>query len=93
MVTHIVLWKLKDRESLSAVEAELSSLRDRVPGIEQLAVGMPPSPDGPMADISLYTEFTSWEDLKAYQVHPEHQKVVAFLKPLVAERHVSDYES
>jgi hypothetical protein len=74
------------------VETALTSLKKTVPGIQQLTVGIPPEPDGPMADISLYTEFASWDDLKAYQIHPEHQKVVAFLKTRVAERRVSDYE-
>ncbi len=93
MITHIVLWKLHRIEDIPAVRAELESLPGRVPGIRSLAVGTPPSPDGPMAHISLYSEFDSWEDLRTYQQHPEHLKVVAFLKPLVAERAVSDYES
>ncbi len=92
MVTHIVLWKLHQREDLSAVHAQLASLADRVPGIKRIVVGIPNTPDGPMADISLYTEFATWDDLQAYKVHPEHQKVVEFLKTRVAERHVSDYE-
>lgn len=93
MITHIVLWKLKERSDVPSVRAQLESLSARVPGIERLIVGTPPDPQDPMADISLYTEFASWDALRAYQVHPEHQKVVAYLKPRVAERHVSDYES
>ena len=93
MITHIVLWKLKQREDLPAVRAELESLAQRVPGIQRLVVGLPDNPDGPMADISLYTEFATWDDLNAYKVHPEHLKVVDFLKTRVAERHVSDYEA
>ena len=91
MITHIVLWKLNRLDDVAAVQAELQTLAHRVPGIQRLAVGVPENPQGPMAHISLYTEFASWDDLKAYQTHPEHLKVVDFLKPLVAERHVSDY--
>lgn len=93
MITHIVLWKLKQREDVPAVRKELESLSDRVPGIQRLVVGIPENPGGPMADISLYTEFKTWNDLEAYKVHPEHQKVVEFLKSRVADRQVSDYES
>ena len=92
MITHIVLWKLKESKEIPAVRAEIESLADRVPGIQRLVVGVPEAPSGPMVDISLYSEFASWDDLRTYQVHPEHLKVVDFLKPRVAERHVSDYE-
>ena len=43
-------------------------------------------------DMVLYSEFQSMDDLKAYAGHPEHLKVVEFVKPLVCERHVVDYE-
>jgi len=93
MITHIVLWKVKQQEEISSIRKELESLRERVPGIKRLVVGVPENPSGPMADVSLYSEFETWDDLRAYQVHPEHQKVVEFLKTRVTERHVSDYES
>jgi hypothetical protein len=93
MVTHIVLWKLHDPKELPAVRKQLESLPERVPGIQRLVVGCPQDPTGPMADISLYTEFATWDDLNRYKVHPEHVKVAEFLKERVSERHVSDYES
>ena len=93
MITHIVLWKLHDRKNLASMRKELESLPERVPGIVKLAVGIPPTPEGPMAHISLYTEFHAWDDLRAYQQHPEHLKVVEIIKPLVSERAVSDYET
>ena len=45
----------------------------------------------PETDVVLYTVFDSKEDLQAYQVHPEHQKCVAFISAVVAERRVVDY--
>lgn len=93
MITHIVLWKVNDQQEISAVREKLLSLVDNVPGIQRFIVGVPNDPSGPMADISLYSEFASWDDLRAYQIHPEHMKVVDFLKTRVSERHVSDYES
>jgi len=93
MITHIVLWKLKDRAEIDTLRQQLEDLPALVPGIEKLVVGVPPEPQDPMVHISLYTEFSSWEALRAYQVHPEHQKVVDFLKDRVEERRVSDYET
>jgi hypothetical protein len=42
--------------------------------------------------MSLYSEFATEDDLIAYQMHPDHQAVVGFVKPLVAARSVCDYE-
>jgi hypothetical protein len=46
----------------------------------------------PACDVVLYTSFATRADLDAYQVHPEHQKVVGFVKLVVASRSVGDYE-
>jgi len=43
-------------------------------------------------DLVLISEFKTWEDLKSYVVHPEHQKVVAFAKLVVSSRSAVDYE-
>ncbi len=44
------------------------------------------------ADVALYSEFSTWDDLEAYQKHPEHLKVVSFVQEIRLERHVVDYE-
>ena len=44
------------------------------------------------ADVALYSEFASWDDLAAYQRHPEHLKVASFVQEIRLERHVVDYE-
>lgn len=93
MITHIVLWKLHRLQDVPAMQAQLASLAETVPGIQKLSVGVPASPEGPMAHISLYSEFQSWEDLETYKQHPAHLKVVDFIKPLVRERMASDYET
>ncbi|NCC59279.1 MAG: Dabb family protein, partial [Synergistales bacterium] len=45
----------------------------------------------PETEVVLYTVFDSAEDLQTYQVHPEHQKCVAFVSAVVAERRMVDY--
>lgn len=44
------------------------------------------------ADVALYSEFASWDDLAAYQQHPAHLKVAGFVQEIRLERHVVDYE-
>lgn len=99
MIKHIVFWKLKDEAlgqgkaaNLSQMKTLLESLVSKVPGILALEVGTNVYAGDMCADVSLYTEFASLADLDAYQVHPEHLLVVDFVKQVVCERRVMDYE-
>lgn len=99
MIKHIVMWTLKEsaegadkaanarqmKELLQALPAKISVLRELEVGTDVFAAA-------PACDVVLYTVFDSRADLDAYQVHPEHQKVVAFVKLVVATRSVLDYE-
>jgi hypothetical protein len=42
-------------------------------------------------DLSIYTEFENRAGLEAYAIHPEHLKVVEFIKRVVDGSKVSDY--
>jgi len=99
VVKHIVMWTLKDvtphgpkAEALARMKRLLEALPGKIPLIRHLEVGTDIFLAAPECDIALYTEFASREDLQAYQVHPDHQAVVAFVKEVVAERRVVDYE-
>ncbi|SNR77879.1 Stress responsive A/B Barrel Domain [Humidesulfovibrio mexicanus] len=100
MIKHIVMWTLKD-EAAGADRAAnarkmkemLEALRGVVPSLAALEVGVEVFAASPACDVILYSEFASRADLDAYQVHPEHQKVVAFVKQVAASRSVVDYEA
>jgi len=99
MIKHIVMWKLKEeaaglnREQIAAkIKTDLEALNDLIPAIYHLEVGINVIPSDAAFDVSLYSEFSTWEDLKVYMAHPEHQKVVAFVREVVTARHVVDYE-
>lgn len=100
MIKHIVIFKLKEEaegnsrdENKMLFQGMLHALVGVVPSLKSMEVGVKgeKSP-ADNSDIVLITEFASWEDLDAYQVHPEHQKVVAFAKKVVEARSVVDYE-
>mgnify|MGYP001277033684 FL=1 len=95
MITHVVLFRLKDR-SPASVEATARVLRDMDGKIEQLRgleVGVDRLRSPRSYDIALIAKFDSMEDLNAYQVHPVHRKVVEHMQQ-AAEASVSvDYES
>ena len=94
MIKHIVMWKFK----VEVAEADklkmkrlLESLKGVVPSLKEIEIGMDVVGGDASKDMVLYSEFESLEDLQAYAGHPEHLKVVEFVKPLVSERHVVDY--
>ncbi|MBN2163031.1 MAG: Dabb family protein [Pontiellaceae bacterium] len=95
MIKHIVMWKFKDdvaKADKLEMKRLLESLMGVVPSLLKIEIGMDVVGSDASKDMVLYSEFNSLEDLKAYVGHPEHLKVVDFVKPLVCERAVVDYE-
>lgn len=94
MLTHIVLFKLKDN-SAAKVEETAQILRNMEGKIEQLKyieVGVDVLHSERSYDIALITKFDSMAALDEYQVHPIHQEVIKHMQQ-VRESSVSvDYE-
>lgn len=100
MVKHIVAWRLRDSalwndKSTNALllRDKLEALRGRIPGLRRLEVGLDFSAGENSSDVVLVAEFDSRDALAAYQIHPDHQAVVAFASQVVSERRVVDYET
>jgi len=98
MIKHVVMWRLKDEalgNSKSAnaelVKEKLEGLRDRIPGLLTVEVGLDFSATEASADVVLYTELEDRQALAAYQSHPEHEAVKAFIGEVTANRWVVDY--
>ena len=95
MVKHIVMWKFREavpEEDKLEMKRQLEALKGVVPSLLEIEIGMDCSGKDAAMDMVLYSEFNSMDDLAAYAGHPEHLKVVEFVKPLVCERAVVDYE-
>jgi hypothetical protein len=94
MLTHIVLFKLADPTSnnMEALQEKLMSLNGKVPQLRHIEVGLNVVPSDRAYDVALYTKFDSLEDMDAYQVHPYHQEVVAYVRSVVAGSVSVDYE-
>ena len=91
MVKHIVVWTMKPEATAGQkqeMKAKLEALAGKIPELLKIEVGI----DAAAGTMSLYSEFNSEDGLIAYQIHPNHQAVVGFVKPLVAARSVCDYE-
>lgn len=94
MVKHIVFWKVEggpSGENAQKVKELLEGLKGKIPGMLELEVGFDFSNSEQSADVALYSVFNSKEALDGYIVHPEHQKVVPFIKSVAKERRVVDY--
>lgn len=99
MIKHIVMWTLKDEaEGKSAVENAkkikqmLEGLNGKIPGLVHLEVGLDIFQASPPWQVVLYSELESRDALQGYQSHPEHQRCVEFVKKVVGDRGVVDYE-
>jgi Stress responsive A/B Barrel Domain len=100
MIKHIVFFNLADMaegktklENAVFIKNELENLKHLIPQIITIEVGIN-SPDAPQGnfDLSLYSEFKSMADLDAYQVHPEHKRVAAYIGKVKTDRACVDYE-
>ena len=94
MVVHIVMFKFKDEnkdENILLTKIDLEALVEKIPELKCLEVGIDFNQSERAFDLSLYSSFNSKEDLKAYAIHPEHLKVVEFIKSVTTESKVVDY--
>ena len=95
MITHVVCFKLKERtpDNTQKVKDALMSLEGKVPTLQRIEVGIDVLRSERSYDVILISNFASMADLDAYQVHPYHQEVAAFIRS-VSEGSISvDYES
>ncbi len=96
MIRHIVLWTLKDgtveekEEIKLKIKNDLEALKGVIPGIISLQVISNPM-STTNGDLVLDSVLESEEALANYQIHEEHQKVVAYVRSVVKDRICIDY--
>lgn len=100
MIRHIVMWKLKESaegatraENALKLKERLEACRDIVPGgILRLEVGLAQPGLGSTYDVVLISDFADKAALDAYQVHPTHEALLAFIGTVRESREFVDYE-
>lgn len=93
MLTHVVLFKLKDEAMIEKTMAVLRSLEGNVPTLREIEVGRDVVGSARSYDIALITRFDSLAGMEAYQSHPFHQEVLAHMRTVVEGAVAVDYES
>ena len=100
MIHHIVAWRLKDSAlgndktaNARLLKEKLEALPGQIPVLRRLEVGFDFSATENSSDVALVAQFASRADLAAYQIHPAHQAVGTFVREVVAERRLVDFET
>ena len=95
MITHIVLFKLKDNsiESIEKARDILMDMKGRIPGLKDIEVGVDITRSDRSYDLALITKFDSVKDLDAYQAHPIHVKVSEYILSIRESTITVDYKS
>jgi hypothetical protein len=93
------MFKLKEfgsddikKQTLTELKKIINELQGKIPEIVFIEAGINISPRENAYDIVLTSDFKTEEDLKKYSIHPEHIKLVEFLKEIKLSSVVVDYE-
>ena len=98
MIRHIVMWKVRGatleerRDAVRLVKRRFEGLRNRIPGLIRLEIGVDTSQVAYACDVVLYSEFESQQALADYATHPDHLRVRDELEGVRIARHQVDYE-
>lgn len=97
MVTHIVMWNLKDEaeggskeQNAAVIKERLEALAGRIPGLLSLKVNRGLLPGG--YDLCLLGQYESLDALKGYRDHPLHKEVQQFVHKVITDRVSCDFE-
>lgn len=95
MITHVVLFRLKDRgkESVEGALAVLRELDGRIPSLRGFEAGLDLVKSDRSYDIALIARFDDLKGLDEYQNHPAHQEVVKYISGVRDASVAVDYET
>lgn len=94
MIRHIVMWKFKEdqHDNMLIFRERLLALRDKIPEIREMEVGININPSERSFDAVLVSAFDSLDALKSYSVNPLHVAVSDFCKTIRTQSVSVDYE-
>ncbi len=95
MITHVVLFRLKDRskKNIERTRDMLMALKDRIPVLRSFEVGTDIIRSERSYDLALIARFDSLDGLEAYRIHPDHVNVVDYIAQVKESSIAVDYES
>jgi hypothetical protein len=95
MLRHIVMVRFKDRDTVpetsNKVKQMLVALEKSVGSLKRMEVGINLNTRPSAFDVVLTADFDDEAGLNSYRIHPEHVKVLDFLKDTMEKSAVVDY--
>ncbi|MGM0612578.1 MAG: Dabb family protein [Bacteroidota bacterium] len=95
MIRHIVMFRLKDKaekqENIQKLKKAIEALEELIPEAKSIEVGLNINEKPSAYDLVLVSDFDNEEALERYRVHPEHQKVVDYIKQVNEDIAAVDY--
>ncbi len=92
MITHIVLFKLKDPHNIIKARDVLLGMKGKIPQLRHLEVGIDVLHSERSYDLALVTKFDTLDDMKIYQAHPVHLDVSNYISSVRESSITVDYE-
>lgn len=97
MVKHIVIFKFSGnaearKDAAEKFKAALEQLPSIIPHLLSIEVGLNNNPAEDY-DLALTATADTFDDIKAYSVHPAHVAAVALVKPIIEKRACVDYDA
>lgn len=95
MICHIVMFKFREntsKENMASAKCQIQALADYIPQIISMEVGINFAKEARAMDMSLICKLSTKEDLAIYANHPEHLKVIEYIKTIAEYSKVVDYE-
>lgn len=95
MLSHVVFFRLHAdrRDEAPELARRLQGMRGSIPGLLHCEAGVDIGRSDRAWDVALITRFPDAAALAAYQVHPVHQEVIAFVREVCRETAVVDWEA
>lgn len=97
MLRHVVMWKFKATEEKTKEECVdfakqgLEALEEKISALKSIRFIKNEVSCDRNFDAMLIVETENEESLEEYKLHPEHQKVAAFIKECTENRGAVDY--
>ena len=82
-----------DEALITEAKEQIELLVDLVPRLQNIKAGINFAEEDRAMDMVLISHFENREDLDFYASHPEHLKVIEFIKTIAEYTKVVDYET
>lgn len=94
MLKHVVMYRLKDKtpEVIKTIKANFAGMEGKISGLIKVESGEDVLRSARSFDYCLVCVFDGRASLEAYQTHPAHLPVKAFMKTVVESSVAVDFE-